>query len=137
MRDFIRHPSDIAIIVESEEGKLTDIGYGGLCFSTAEALQIDSVINIRIEAVDPPCEVRARVVWCRQEGDHYEAGVTFIGEQEAYKIRMVEQICQIEHYKNEVFAREGRNLSSSEAALEWIARYAHRFPAGCSRKKAS
>jgi hypothetical protein len=36
---------------------------------------------------------------------------------------MVEQICFIEHYKNEVLETEGRALTSEQAAAEWIEKY--------------
>jgi hypothetical protein len=42
---------------------------------------------------------------------------------------MIEQICHIEHYRKEVKLAEGRELSSEEAADEWIKRYAGDFPA--------
>jgi hypothetical protein len=41
---------------------------------------------------------------------------------------MIEQICHIEHYRKEVKLVEGRELSSEEAADEWITRYAGDFP---------
>jgi hypothetical protein len=42
---------------------------------------------------------------------------------------MIEQICHIEHYRQEVLRVEGRKLSSKEAASEWISKYARDFPA--------
>jgi len=132
LRQFIRHPSDIPITIEHSHGniarQLTDIGYGGLSFSSDQALDVGSTIHIRIDVVEPVCEVEARVVWIRPKGKIYEAGVSFKGEDEAYKIRMVEQICHIEHYRQMVQMLQGRELSSREAAMEWIVRYAHCFP---------
>ena len=40
---------------------------------------------------------------------------------------MTEQICHIEHYKQEVMKREGRRLDCSQAAMEWIDKYARDF----------
>jgi len=45
-----------------------------------------------------------------------------------FRLRMIEQICQIEHYRKEVKLVEGRDLSAEEAASEWISRYASDFP---------
>ncbi len=42
--------------------------------------------------------------------------------------RMVEQICHIEQYKNEILKAEGRQLDSKQAALEWIQKFASEFP---------
>ena len=55
-------------------------------------------------------------------------GVELLEKEEAFRTRMIEQICHIEHYKNEVYKTEGRELSGEEAALEWINKFAHTFP---------
>lgn len=132
MRKFIRHPSDIPIEVEcgsaTSSDRLSDVGFGGLCFNTAEQLTNGSIITIRINVVKPPFEILARVVWHRYTGESYETGVEFIGEQDAYKARMVEQVCHIQHYRQQTWEREGRELTSKQAALEWIERYAEKFP---------
>ena len=41
---------------------------------------------------------------------------------------MVEQACYIKQYQREILASEGRELSSDEAAMEWIGKYAASFP---------
>lgn len=132
MRQFIRHPSNIPIRVEAGEvrhaDQLTDIGYGGLRFYSRTPLAKGRMVTIRIEVGNPPFEIMARVVWARRRDDGYETGVEFVDERDAYKARMVEQICHIEEYRQRVQEQEGRQLSSREAALEWIERYAGSFP---------
>ena len=46
----------------------------------------------------------------------------------AFSTRMVEQVQQIRHYRQEVLRVEGRMLDDDSAAREWIARYAATFP---------
>jgi hypothetical protein len=41
---------------------------------------------------------------------------------------MVEQVCSIERYRRLMESEEGRVLTRDEAAQEWIAKYAGRFP---------
>jgi hypothetical protein len=53
--------------------------------------------------------------------------ISFNTEQNSFTARMVEQICQIEHYRQEVEQLEGRILDSEEAAEEWLQRYAEDF----------
>ena len=55
-------------------------------------------------------------------------GVKFTEEETAYAVRMVEQLCYIEHYRQNVLQSEGRELSGEEAALEWIEKFAGNFP---------
>jgi len=135
MRSFIRHPSDIPIEYQTDnkdtgEGQecLHDIGHGGLSFSSSIELAIGALITIRINQLQPAFEVEGRVAWCRPEDQGFAIGVSFLQAGDRFRVRMVEQVCHIEHYKSEVLATEGRAISGEEAAREWISRYAMTFP---------
>jgi hypothetical protein len=41
---------------------------------------------------------------------------------------MVEQVCHIESYKQQILKSEGRKLSPEEAAVEWVSKFAANFP---------
>ncbi len=137
MRQYIRHPSDIPIevkldeVVAEEQDYLNDISFGGLSFKAKARVSPGTFIRIRIPLVNPEFEVQAKVAWCRRsnESEIFNIGVVFLHSEEAYETRMVEQVCHIEHYKREVREKEGREISSEQAALEWIKRYASKFPA--------
>jgi hypothetical protein len=43
-------------------------------------------------------------------------------------VRMIEQLCYIDHYKQSVELNEGRTLTGEEAAMEWIEKFAGKFP---------
>ncbi|MDG1945342.1 MAG: hypothetical protein P8J17_13880 [Halioglobus sp.] len=47
--------------------------------------------------------------------------------QDAFRMRMEEQCRQILHYRQVMRRESGRNVSSDEAALEWIERFAATF----------
>ena len=64
----------------------------------------------------------------RRDGAGYEVGVSFLDAEDVFRARMVAQVCYIEDYRRSIARAEGRELSSEEAAGEWIARYAHKFP---------
>jgi phage tail tape-measure protein len=132
-RKFIRHPTDIPVEVQpvdepAARRRVRDVGAGGLSFRSDAALTLGSVVNLRIASVQPAFESTARVVWCRAAGRGYELGVAFLSSEEAFRARMVEQVCHIEHYRRQVRDAEGRELTAEEAALEWIARNAAQFP---------
>jgi len=132
MRQYIRHPADIPITVEcqkiSKAKKLRDIGYGGLSFRSQEKLEKGTAVSISIDMVSPPCNVVGHVIWCKSYRGYFELGVAFDNEEDAFRTRMVEQICHIQQYKREVLEHEGRELTNQEAALEWVERFAHDFP---------
>ncbi len=133
-RSFIRHPADIPIEVRcgppvsGPGNQLNNISHGGVCFSSRTPWKNGSLIRLRIPVVEPAFEASGKVIWCRREDDHFEVGVEFLDREDVYKARMVEQVCHIEHYKHKVLTEEGRELSGREAAMEWIRKYAARFP---------
>jgi hypothetical protein len=134
-RKFIRHPADVPIdftvMVEpgaSLQGQAHDVSLGGLAFEADQCPAHGALISIRIPAVSPPFETRGRVAWCRALDGKYEIGVEFLETAAAFRARMVEQVCHIERYKQEVLEREGRRLNGGAAAREWIQKYAADFP---------
>ncbi len=133
-RAFIRHPTDIPIqielesVVASTRNYLNNVSEGGLCFRSRVPLAVGAIIRIRIPLVSSRFECAGRVVWCESCSGRYDIGMRFLQGEPLFRMRMVEQICHIEHYRRDA-ARGGRILSPEEAALEWIEKHAARFPA--------
>lgn len=133
-REYIRHPIDIPIHVAPQgrqEGvgvRLNNVSVGGLAFRTKYFIESGHLITILIDAVKPVFEVQALVQWCHQAENDYEIGVKFADSEDAFRMRMVEQVCHIEHYRQQVWREEKRHLSGELAAAEWIQKYAHQFP---------
>ncbi len=133
MRKFVRHPSEIPIEIacvgecDSSLSSLHNLSLGGICCEVDEYYAEGTEIEIHIPLVQPEYEGHGVVVWCRPMQGHYDLGIRFVGEQEAYKTRMVEQVCHIEQYKQTVHEHEGRQLDAEQAAAEWIAKYASQF----------
>lgn len=131
-RQFLRHTIHVPLVIEAVAStpvteKGVNVSFGGLAFESAACREIGDTLRLRIPTVQPPFEAAARVAWCRPEGSAFLIGVEFLDSTAAFQSRMVQQVCSIENYRREVEA-EGRKLSTDEAATEWIARYAGRFP---------
>ncbi|CAK0742982.1 PilZ domain-containing protein [Gammaproteobacteria bacterium] len=136
-RAYIRHPMDMPIELELAQGappgpRLQNVSVGGLCCRSDEYLPPGTRVRIRVPCVDPPFETEGSVVWCRHREHDYDVGIRFNIPEDVFRARMVEQVCHIEQYRLKVLRTEGRNLNGDEAAQEWIARYAARFPAMAS-----
>lgn len=133
-RDFVRHPTEMPIRVHCEETarrtirNLSNIGIGGLACRSDEPMPVGSEVTIEIPLSGPPFRARGAVRWCRSMHRGYELGIQFIAKEDAFAARMVEQLCHIERYRRQVKEREGRDIDSAEAAIEWINIYATRFP---------
>ena len=134
MRNYIRHPSDIPIqFIEDNQyvpvsHALNDVGYGGLSFNSNKSFAEGTQLHISIDTVTPVFEAEGVVVWCKREGDEFVIGMEFANKEDIFLARMVEQICHIEHYKKEMLEKEGRKLTSKQAASEWISKFARMFP---------
>jgi hypothetical protein len=132
MRQFIRHPVDIPIEVsratEFAGARSYNVSLGGLALRCGAELEVGGIVQLRIPFVQPLFETKARIVWCRECEAGFELGVEFLDADDAFRARMVEQVCAIESYKKTVSQTEGRSLSTDEAAMEWIAKYASQFP---------
>lgn len=136
MRQFIRHPIDVPVEIgiDGESGPLSgyhthDISLGGLAFRSGCAVKPGQEVEICIGCVQPPFQAHARVAWCKPHPlSGYELGVTFLDSEDAFRARMVEQLCHIEDYRRSVMRTQGRELSLDEAAAEWIERFAQDFP---------
>lgn len=131
-REYIRHTADVPIQIRTVDGDASargmNVSHGGLAFVTKICPAEGATIEVTIPDVEPPFQAHARVAWCRPEADAFLVGVQFLDSSDAFRARMVEQVCTIERYRDEVREREGRELSTHDAAAEWIRKYAGRFP---------
>ncbi len=133
-RQYIRHPSrmpirfDIQGDMPRREEYLRNVSEGGLCFASQIELDAGVLIRVTIPVLGQQFEVEGHVAWCRPAGSGFEVGVRFTTSQDRFSVRMVEQLCYIEDYRQQVQQDEGRYLTSEEAAGEWIERFADKFP---------
>ncbi len=139
IRKYIRHPVDVPIEValdwaddeddETVDQTITNVSLGGLAFHSPRPLDILARVRLSIPILDQDHVLIGNVVWCEKSAAGYEIGIEFEKSRDVYRLRMIEQICHIEHYRKEVARAEGRELSAQEAAREWISKYAGDFPA--------
>lgn len=133
-REFLRHTVHVPLEVDRVAdaaptvGQGVNVSFGGLAFLSSACPAVGEILRLRIPTVKPAFEARARVAWCRPEAENFLVGVQFLDATDAFRSRMVQQVCSIESYRREVQQREGRALTTQEAATEWITRYAGRFP---------
>jgi len=134
----MRHPVNIPIEVRAEElavGELHETGnlsLGGLEFNSHSEIKPGSRVELCISIVEPAFVTTGRVAWCRRSNNTFKLGVQFLDAEEAYRTRMVEQVCHIEDYRRSERIK-GRELGVEEAASEWIQRFAAQFPEAGNR----
>ena len=135
-RRFIRHPASIPIQLdysshsdrpEPHIGTTRDVSAGGLSCYSDKLLSPGDFVEVRISIEDKPFKPIGHVIWCRRNNGGYLLGIGFSDMATAYAVRMVEQICHIEEYRQKVKDEEGRELNTEQAAVEWINLHAADF----------
>ncbi len=135
-KTFIQHPADVALDykLNAADNQLclaldTPIPKrGGLTFDNKKPLSVGSMVSLKIAPFRPALRVKGVVTYCTKRKDYYQIGVEFMNVDDAFRVRMTEQACYIEHYKNELQKEQGKKISREQAALEWIAICGASFP---------
>jgi len=137
IRRQIRHVTGIPIEVSLEyhqnyqaaEDTITNVSLGGLCFVADDRLEIDEAIQVRFPVLDEETHIDGKVVWCNKTTKGYEVGLEFNDPAEVERLKMIEQIRQIENFRSDMEQQIGHKLSSEQAAREWVSKYAGEFSA--------
>jgi len=133
--DTIRHPVDIPLEVKAiavgayQQDETAVGGCAELAFHFPMMLAVGALLRVRVPSVNAQAELRGQVIWLAQSAHGFVIGMAFQSEAEAFRMRMVEQLCYIEDYRQQAFDTEGRDLSPEQAASEWIDHHAAAFPA--------
>ncbi len=98
-----------------------------LAIQSEVLIEPKSEVQINYPVTDQDYIVTGTVIKCEEDNDQYNVVVEFSDPNNVTRVRMVEQICRIELYKREVLKNESRSITKTQAALEWIDKYAKDF----------
>ena len=106
-----------------------NISRDGLLFSANKKVEANSVIEIKLPFRDKMFNVKAQVVHCNPVPDskYYNIGVCFKKLNDAFKVKLIEQLYLISEYRDLREIQLGKDISLQEASKEWIKRYSKRF----------
>lgn len=139
-RKFIRHPLCFPLsykVVEKPQpagakdknSKTINISMGGLLFAAKRLVSMGSTIVVKMPFEDKIFNVKARVVHCKKNPENklYSVGVKFYRINDAFKVKLIEQIYLISEYRDLISMQRGKEVSLEQASMEWIKRYSDRF----------
>ena len=136
-RQYIRHPICLPlsyIVVKSTldqnaRSKTINVSLGGLLFPGRRSVEAGATIIIKMPFENKVFNIRAKVVRClkNMETKLYDIAVSFSRPQEAFKVKMIEQIYLIAEYRDLLSLQAGKEVSLEEASHKWIKRYSARF----------
>ncbi|SDH78519.1 PilZ domain-containing protein [Pseudomonas panipatensis] len=138
MRQFLRHPCDLPVelIIRKQtflpRQRLYNISLGGVACNAPRGFRRGTSIELHIPLLGDAARYPGVVAWSRKLTDDYLVGIAFIDEDTLFRARMVEQVCQIEHYRRRRELESGEVQPIESTALEWIAHNAADFPLFCS-----
>ncbi len=98
-----------------------------LLVNTENSFEPKSIVRVNYPVTDKDFIVTGTVIKCEEDKSRYNVVIEFSDPDNICRVRMVEQICRIELYKRQVLKNEGRSITKTQAALEWIDKYAKDF----------
>ncbi|AYC32681.1 PilZ domain-containing protein [Pseudomonas cavernae] len=134
MRQFLRHPSELPVeLIQRKHAflpkqRLHNISLGGVACNSSKSFRRGTAVELCIPLLGDQARCAGVVAWCRKQLDDYLIGIAFIDEDSLFRARMVEQICQIEQYRQQREQQAGQPLPVEAVAQEWIAQHAADFP---------
>jgi len=102
--------------------------FGGLRCHWCIPHRPGSRLRVEVVTADIRAVAMAVVTSCALNEHDYSVELAFLDSEQAFQIRMIEQLCCIQHYQALIQRRDGRRLDGNQAAQEWISRYAEDFP---------
>ena len=142
-RHFIRHPLCLPLTykvidppvpegreVKEETGSETiNVSMEGLLFPAKDSLMKGSRLLIKMPFEDKVMHIQAVVIRSikNPETKFYDVAVFFPASQDAFKVKMIEQLYLIAQYRDLLSLEEGTYVSLEEASRKWIKRYSELF----------
>lgn len=133
MRRYLRHPSEmpVELVLRKQDflptQRLHNISLGGVACNSSRGFRRGTAIELRIPLFGEQARYPGVVAWCQKRTEDYLVGVAFLDEDTLFRARMVEQVCQIEHYRHVRELATGEHLPIEAVAQEWIALHAADF----------
>jgi hypothetical protein len=122
-----RPAGSLSLAIFSERTK--DISDAGLLFLSSQAFKIGAYLELKIPIGDRVFTLEGRVAHNSQDSESqlFRTGIQFSNPDGVFKVKMAEQIRQIDEYRKALSIQKGCSVSSEEAAQRWIEEHSERF----------
>lgn len=115
--------------ISADDDTITNISLGGLALAAEDPIDINESVQVRCPILSNDAQLSGKVIWCKKSRHGYEIGLNFDDPAEIERIKIFDQIVDIEKFRKLVAEQEGRHLSSEQAAQEWASQYTGKFSA--------
>ena len=109
--------------------KTKNVSDTGLLFLSAEYFEIGTFLELSLPIKESVLTIEGRVVHAGRdlESGLFRTGINFHKSDSVFKIKMAEQVYQIDQYRKLLSKQEGRVVSEEEAAHRWIDQHSSDF----------
>ncbi|OGW89144.1 MAG: hypothetical protein A3E74_06210 [Omnitrophica bacterium RIFCSPHIGHO2_12_FULL_44_12] len=106
-----------------------DVTPEGLLLLSTEKFEPQTVLVLNIPTPGKEFLIDGRVVHVVQdpESGQYRTGIHFLNPDDAFKVKMAEQLLQILAFQKSLSLKESRQVSEEEAAQRWIVEHSESF----------
>lgn len=128
---YLHHPQEIPIAISPHLSGICEqsaLCRGGLRCSYDRYFAPRTSVSLVVNLTGQSITAHGWILLCQRINQQFLLSIGFSNPQTLFKVRMIEQACEIECYRRRQ-QRDGRMLTAAQAASEWIAKHAASFPA--------
>ena len=109
--------------------KTKNVSENGLLFLSSEQFKLGTLLELTLPVKDKIFTIQGRVVHASRDSDSrlYRTGIYFPSADSIFKVKMAEQLHQIDEYRKQISREEGRPITEEEAAHRWIDEHSKDF----------
>ena len=134
-RNATRHGIPVPLRFRSPEGEerdslVLDLSEGGISFHAPRPLEQGVLLGFRFPLEGEEFQLTGAVAWCRAEPapDGFRVGAYFLRPSMGFRLRLAQEIEQIQDLRKELMLIRGEEVTPEEAAREWLGFVAGKFP---------
>ena len=107
---------------ETQVSKAKNISDTGLLFLSSEQFKVGMLLELTFPVKDKVFMMEGRVVHASRDAETrlFRTGIYFPNENHIFKLKLADQLYQIDQYRKTLSSQEGRIVSEEEAAQRWI-----------------
>jgi len=109
--------------------KTKNISDTGLLFLSTEYFEVGTLLELSLPVKESILMVEGRVIHADRDSESglFRTGINFHKSDSVFKVKMAEQVYQIDRYRKLLSKQEGRVVSEEEAARRWIDQHSSDF----------
>ena len=111
------------------QSQTSNVSEGGLLFLAPQNYPSGTIFELTFPVKEKLFTLRATVIHSMQDVNTglYRTGVRFSNPSQFFRIKMAEQLCHIEEYRESLSQQTGKSISEEEAAERWINDHSKEF----------